>query len=71
MTEHPKPIEGHLADLGYNPARLDDEEREEIAMAIINAYAFGTGIITFNRYPTGNHRFECQDVTDVQIRVRQ
>ena len=53
----PKPIEGHLADLGLPPDRLNDQERREIALAIYAARIYGTSFLTF----TSLDGFHCGD----------
>lgn len=70
MDQHPKPIEGHLAALGLNPSRLSDEEREQIAMVIIDAYVNGTGLLVRDRTTLDPVRFLWRkDPTRIRISI--
>jgi hypothetical protein len=55
----PKPIEGHLIELGFNAALLSDDDRRAIAQVVIDALDKRTGTVV--RRLTGDfHRVDPQ-----------
>jgi hypothetical protein len=52
----PKPIEGHLSDLGLPASTLNDQERREIALTILDARVRGIGFLLFEM-----GQFRCAD----------
>jgi hypothetical protein len=66
-SDHPKPIEGHLAAIGFSPSRLTDRERYEIAQVIVCAYVYGNGLLTYDRSKISDRAFECMPPQDVRV----
>jgi hypothetical protein len=58
-----RPIEGHLLEMGFDPARLSDEDRKAIAEVITDALLMGDGWLQ----RTAERRLQRCDPTTVQI----